>query len=326
MLRGEATGHRVSLLDYNHQGGNMKRVSVILVATASTLVLSAASWRIDRPLNSQESHLRSEVARLRAHFDSVDTELRTSNVSDLSAEQRASRTKLIGWLREYRNAGRFPQNDRFRGQFVPFFRDSRGTLCAMAYLVDRSGRGDIVDHIAKSRNNAYIRDLTDDRDLVAWLDASGLSVSEAARVQPMYGDNPCCTIVDPVVPDRVSTNYALLSMGLGGSSLGALGFNLFSPSRASGAVGLTAGVAAIIAGAAHIKDGGGNEKVAKVNVAVGSVAVIAALRTLFAYPRARAAAAVETSTRKMVSDAAIAPDVIVSPSATRFGLRVQARF
>jgi hypothetical protein len=305
----------------------MKRVSVILVATVSTLVLSAAGWRIDRPANSRESHLRSEVARLRAHFDSVDTELRTRDVSHLSLEQRASRVKLIGWLREYRNAGRFPQNDRFRGQFVPFFQDSRGTLCAMAYLIDRSGRGDVVDHIAKSRNNAYIRELTDDRELVAWLDASGLSVSEAARIQPMYGDNPCCVIADPVVPDRrVSTNYALLSMGLGGSSLGTLGFNLFSPSRTSGGAGVTAGVAAIIAGAAHIKDGGGNEKVATANVAVGSVAVIAGLRTLFAYPRARADVTTGTSKRSMVSDATIAPDVIVSSNTTRLGLRLHARF
>jgi hypothetical protein len=305
----------------------MKRVSVILVATASTLVLSAASWRIDRPLNARESHLRSEVARLRAHFDSVDTELRTRDVSHLSLEQRASRTKLIGWLREYRDAGRFPQNDRFRDRLVPFFRDSRGTLCAMAYLVDRSGRGDIVDHIAKTRNKAYIRELTDDRDLVAWLEASGLSVNEAARIQPEYNGNPCCVIADPVVSDRrVSTGYALVSMGLGGSSLGTLGFNLFSPSRASGAAGLTAGVAAIIAGAAHITDGGGNEKVAVANVAVGSVAVFAALRTLFANPSPRADVAAETSRRRMVSDAAIAPDVIISPSATRLGLRLQARF
>ena len=77
----------------------MKRVSVILVATASTLVLSAASWRIDRPLDPRESHLRREITRLRAHFDSVDIELRTKDVSHLSSEQRASRTKLIGWLR-----------------------------------------------------------------------------------------------------------------------------------------------------------------------------------------------------------------------------------
>lgn len=306
----------------------MKHVSVILVATASTLVLSAASWRIDRPLNAEESHLRSEVARLRAHFDSVDTELRMRDVSHLSVEQRASRTKLIGWLREYRDAGRFPQNDRFRNQSVPFFRDSRGTLCAMAYLVDRSGRGDIVDHIAKSRNNAYIRDLTDDRELVAWLDASGLSVAEAARIQPGYdGDGWCCTIGEPVAsdPNRVSSNYALLSVGLGGSSLGTLGFNIFSASRTSGALGLASGVATVIAGAAHLQDGPGNQRVAIANTAVGSVAIFAGLRTLFAMRSANVRPRAETASREMF-DAAIVPDVIVSPSAMRFGLRVQARF
>lgn len=306
----------------------MKHVSVILVATASTLLLSAASWRIDRPLNSRESHLRAEVARLRAHFDSVDTELRIRDVSHLSVEQRASRAKLIGWLREYRDAGRFPQNDRFVNEAVPFFRDSRGTLCAMAYLVDRSGAGDVVDHIATTRNNAYIRDLTDDRALVAWLDASGLTVSEAARIQPAYEGGPCCVVDDPIVsdPNRVSRDYALLSVGLGGSSLGTLGFNLFSPSRISGASGLTAGVATIIAGAAHINDGGAVARVAKANMAVGSVSVIAALHTLFARRTAHVRAPAETSRRDIVSSATIAPDLIVLPNATRLGLRVQARF
>lgn len=306
----------------------MKRVSVILVATASTLVLSAASWRIDRPLHARESHLRSEVARLRAHFDSVDIELRTRDVSHLSLEQRASRMKLIGWLREYRDAGRFPQNDRFRDRLVPFFRDSRGALCAMAYLVDRSGRGDIVDHIAKSRNNAYIRNLTDDREIVAWLDASGLSVGEAARIQPEYGGNPCCVIADPVVSDRnrVSTNYALLSMGLGGSSLSAIGFNLFSPSRTIGGFGLVAGAAAIIAGTARLDDGPGNRRIAIANTAVGSVAAFTGLRTLLAMRNTRVLSPTETSRRKVVTDATIAPDVIVTPNATALGLRVHARF
>ena len=64
----------------------MKRVSVILVATASTLFLSAAGRRIDPPLSTRDSHLRAEVARLRAHFDSVDTELRTRDVSHLETK------------------------------------------------------------------------------------------------------------------------------------------------------------------------------------------------------------------------------------------------
>lgn len=305
----------------------MKRVSVILVAAASTVLLSAASWRIDRPLSPRALHLRAEVARLRAHFDSVDTELRTRDVSHLSVERRANRTRLIGWLREYRDAGRFPQNDRFPGRTIPFFRDSRGTLCAMAYLVDRSGQGDIVDRIANARNNAYIGELTDDRDLVAWLDESGLSVAEAARIQPQYGDGGCCTIgPNPVDRDRLSTSYALASMGLGGSSLGTIGFNAFSPSRTSGALGLVAGVATLIAGTTFLDESAGNRKVAIANTAVGSIAALAGVRTLFAKRSARISAPPESAKRNMVSDASIAPDMIVTPSATMLGFRVHARF
>ena len=305
----------------------MKRVSVILVAAASTVLLSAASWRIDRPPGPRALHLRAEVARLRAHFDSVDTELRTRDVSHLSAEQRANRTRLIGWLREYRDAGRFPQNDRFPDQTIPFFRDSRGTLCAMAYLVDRSGGRDIVDRIANARNNAYIGELTDDRDLVTWLDKSGLSVAEAARIQPAYDGGPCCVIgPNPVDRDRVSTGYALASMGLGGSSLGTIGFNAFSPSRTSGALGLVAGVATLIAGASYLDDGPGNPKVAIANTAVGSIAALAGVRTLFAKRGARVSAPPESAKRKMVSEATIAPDMIVTPGATALGFRVHARF
>jgi hypothetical protein len=306
----------------------MKRVSVILVAGVSTLVLSAASWGVNRPLSPRASRLRAEVARLRAHFDSVDTELRSRDVSHLSVEQRAVRAKLIVWLNEYRNAGRFPQNDKFADQTVPFFRDSRGTLCAMAYLVDRSGRGDLVDKIAKARNNAYIPELTDDRELVTWLDASGLTVGEAARIQPGYDGGGCCMIGNPVAPEqnRVSTDYALVSMGLGGSSLGTIGVNLFSPSRASGGFGLVAGAAAIIAGATGLDDGPGNRKVAIANTVVGSVAALTGLHTLFAMRRAHAAAPTETAKRKMVTEATIAPDMIVTPRATMLGFRVNARF
>ena len=304
----------------------MKPVSVILVATTSTFLLSAAAWRADRPLSPHELHVRSEVVRLRAHFDSVDIELRIRPVSHLPRGQRANRAKLIAWLKEYRDAGEFPLNNEFVGQAVPFFRDSNGTLCAMAYLVDRSGRGDIVEHIAKTRNNAYIRELTDDRKLVAWLEEFGLSAAEAARIQPAYNGGPCCVIGDPVVPDnKVDGGYALLSVGLGGSSLGTLGFNLFSPSRVSGAAGLMAGAAAIIAGAAHTGDYG-DRKVARANVAVGSIAVLASLRGLFYSPRVSTHASVQASKQKLVSDAQIAPDLIVSPSETRVGLRMRARF
>jgi len=307
----------------------MKRVSVIVVAAASTLILSAAAWRSERPLSPRESHLPAEVVRLRAHFDAVDAELRTSDVSHLSAAQRASRTKLIGWLREYRDAGQFPLNDRFANEAVPFFRDTKGTLCAMAYLVDRSGRGDIVDHIARTRNNAYIRELTDDRELVAWLDKSGLSVSEAARIQPAYDGGLCCVVSDPpAVSEPVIGNktFATLSMGFGGSSLGTLGFNLFSPSRISGAAGVLAGAATILTGAVYLNDNGRYEGAAKADLAVGSIAVMAGLHALLTKGSSRERTPTQVSRAHLLSETMITPDLLVSPNASRFGLRMQARF
>jgi hypothetical protein len=324
MLEKETAGRSAPLLQANHPGGTMKRLSVILVAAGATLLLSAAALHRAPPADARELHLRAEATRLRAHFDSVDQELRARDVSRLNASQRAMRTKLIAWLRDYRNAGTFPENDRFADRAMPFFRDSHGTLCAMAYLVDRSGGGDIVDHIARTRNNAFIRELTDDPALVAWLEASGLTVDEAARIQPQYGGFP----IFVTVPDekRVSANYALLSMGVGGASLGTLGFNLFSPSRASGTVGLTAGVAAIVAGVAHLDESGGNRRVAVANTTLGSLAAIAALHALFTTRAAHVADASKESSRRLVSNATVSPDLMVLGNEPRVGLRLHARF
>ena len=69
---------------------------------------------------------------------------------------------------------------------MPFFRDGYGALCAMAYLIERSGRRDLADRVALTRNNAFIAELANDPELRVWLDSVGLSVTEAARIQPTY--------------------------------------------------------------------------------------------------------------------------------------------
>jgi hypothetical protein len=218
------------------------------------------------PSSVAPSARRLEVARLRAHFDSVDVELRQANVAHLTAAQRAARATLVGWLREYRDAGTFPQNDRFPDRSVPFFRDSYGVLCAMAYLIDRSGRGDIVEHVAATRNNGFIPELADDPELVSWLDSTGLSVGEAARIQPSYG---------PIVTedDEVSADYAITSILVSGAALTTVGLNLIDPNRSTGWAGVLAGSAGIIAGAVNLDGSGGTDKVAAANMIVGSGAV-----------------------------------------------------
>ena len=164
---------------------------VLIVASSLWGVLAVPLEARDVSNNGPEAPARRlEVARLRAHFDSVDAELRHVNELHFTQRQRRARAVLIVWLGEYRDAGQFPRNDHFPARAMPFFRDGRGALCAMAYLIQRSGRRDLVDRIALTRNNAFLFELADDPELGAWLDSVGLSVTEAARIQPSYPAEP----------------------------------------------------------------------------------------------------------------------------------------
>jgi hypothetical protein len=208
----------------------------------SVVVLVAALVSADRQhflLNDRPPTTHSEQLRLRSHFDSVDLELRRAETSALSDTQRAARRQVIAWLKDYREAGLFPRNERFADAAVPFFRDSRGTLCAMAYLVARSGRQDIVDDIARTRNNAFIHELADDRELVRWVDSVGLTLGEAARIQPTY---------QRTEDESVNIDYALASLIVSGAALSTAGLNTFAPSRTSGWFGVLTGAAAAVTG------------------------------------------------------------------------------
>jgi hypothetical protein len=87
-----------------------------------------------------------------------------------------------------RERGRFPKNRDFPGQRVPYFIDADGTRCAMAHLIECAGDSGLVARVARTRNNARVRELADDPELVAWLDRNGITLREAARIQPQYGD------------------------------------------------------------------------------------------------------------------------------------------
>jgi hypothetical protein len=258
--------------------------------------------------DSEYQHWRLEVARLRAHFDSVDAELRLPTALPLTPAQRTGRATLIGWLREYREAGSFPRNDRFPERAMPFFRDSRGMLCAMAYLIDRSGRGDLVDRVASTRNNAFIPELAGDPELRAWLDSVGLSVAEAARIQPSYDPPP-----GEPAERGVSTSYALTSILVSGSSLATLGFNAIAPSRVSGWAGVIAGTAGLIAGAVKLDEAGATDDVAGANVIAGSGALVFGLYRLL-------------TPRPSSPTVSISPVVMPTAQSPRIGLAVHTTF
>src|SRR5689334_7735975 len=90
-----------------------------------------------------------EVHRLQVRLDSVLSELSVRDVHQLSDLQRARRGAVLATLRVYRDEGQFPHNYDFPGEAVPYFVDRKtGVLCAVGYLLDASGRRDIVDHVA----------------------------------------------------------------------------------------------------------------------------------------------------------------------------------
>ena len=126
-----------------------------------------------------------ETQRLVTHFDTVIAELQSADVHTLTPTARAARLEMIATLGAYRDARRFPRNTRFV-EPTPFFIDDDGTRCAMAHLIETSGHGDFVKAVAATRNTAYIDDLASEATLLRWLDAHGLTVAEAARIQPGY--------------------------------------------------------------------------------------------------------------------------------------------
>lgn len=259
-------------------------------------------------------HAGAEVVRLRAHFDSVDVELRSRDISQLTPAQRQRRATLVQWLREYRDAGAFPTNDRFPGRLVPFFRDSRGVLCAMAYLIDRSGRSDIVDQVASTRNNAFLRELQDDSTLIAWLDENGLSISEAARIQPSYDYDPEGT--------KVSSDFALQTIAFGSGSLATTAVNLVKPTLVGEVLGVLMGGGAIVNGIAHSDQNSGTTRVANVSIVAGTIAIAGSIGGFF-LQRARAHKKTQPTAMAKLN---FAPVVVSAPNSYRLGLIASAKF
>lgn len=104
----------------------------------------------------------------------------------LSLLPALNRALLLDELRCYRLRGKFPHNHAAAHEPVPVFVDEHGTRCAVAHLLDISGQQQLVRKIARTQNYAKIHELAKHPALRAWLAAAGLTVVEAARIQPTY--------------------------------------------------------------------------------------------------------------------------------------------
>lgn len=126
-----------------------------------------------------------EQARVREHLAGAEllARRRRARLEPLPALCRAL---LLDELSRYRRRGRFPKNPDRGARPVPQFIDPHGTRCAVAHLMEISGQGELVRHIARTENAARVHALARLPELRAWLAAAGLSLDEAARIQPAY--------------------------------------------------------------------------------------------------------------------------------------------
>jgi len=99
------------------------------------------------------------------------------------AAVRVRREAIIEGLRAYRLQGTFGVNERYWGQRQPHFVDDGSRRCAVAFLLDRTGYGDVTDAVAGANNYAWVADLAEEPKFLHWLDRHGLTLAEAARIQ-----------------------------------------------------------------------------------------------------------------------------------------------
>jgi hypothetical protein len=125
-----------------------------------------------------------ERARVREHLAGAERAARRrgGRLEPLAALCRAL---LLEELGRYRRRGRFPRNPG-HARPLPQFIDAHGTRCAVAHLMDISGQGALVRQIARTENDATVHALARCHRVRAWLAAAGLSLDEAARIQPAY--------------------------------------------------------------------------------------------------------------------------------------------
>jgi hypothetical protein len=256
------------------------RSSIVLAAAVAGIAL-AGQVSADVEATTVDRHAAGhavEVQRIRMHFDSVLTELRIRDISALSSDQAQRRTGLVAVLENYRNRGVFPHNRDFPGEAIPYFIDRpTGTLCAVAHLLESTGRRDIVNAVAAMDNNVWVNELAGNREFEGWLDQNGLTLAEAARIQVPY-------VGDDIAPEpQVSAFYSRTASNavVGATAVVSL-WNAFANRNGQQGLasfaGIAAGVAAAGYGGAVMSTGDAPRSIGALSIAAGGVSGFLATR------------------------------------------------
>ena len=191
----------------------------------------------------------AERSRIQEHLARVARLMRAAPTSDLTDRQRKARDVALTWLDEYRAAGVFPHNHVDRDGPVPVFVDPHGTPCAVGYLMLRSGHDDLVEEIVSTDNLIRVGELRDDERVRAWLDKHGITLAEAALIQPWYNPSPPAPEPEPSSTYRPATVGLSLATAALASYTAMLGADRGTPWVDALAFGATLGHASLILGA-----------------------------------------------------------------------------
>jgi len=210
----------------------------------------------------------TETARIRTHLAKVERALRVRDVSTLTPAQQTARARNLDVLHGYWTAGVFPKNTDFPDARMPYFIDRSGIRCAMAYLIEQSGHGDFVARVAATNNNARIRDLKSDPELVAWLDENGLTAAEAAHIQPEYQPPP-----SPRASDGYK-NTTTAAVGLNAAALILNAAPMGLSRQTTGAVAVIAGLSGLAASGSNLGATGQRRDFGYLNAGVGALTTL----------------------------------------------------
>jgi len=143
------------------------------------------------PRSWYEAHVNlaePERERIQKHLAEAEADMRSNPPAGLNSTQMKNRLALLDSLREYRLRGEFPKNLDFPDRLIPYFIDAAGVPCAMGQLIIASGHASLAEDVRATMNNAYVPEIAAaDPRLAAWGAEHGITLEEAARVQPGYG-------------------------------------------------------------------------------------------------------------------------------------------
>lgn len=192
----------------------------------------------------------NEQLRIQAHLYYVETLLRNSSATHLTATQQKNRLSILNLLHHYADAGIFPTNKDYPGERKPCFIDAEGNICAVGYLIEQTKGRTVAEEINKTHQYDYLLNMNE-AVIENWANEYGLTLNECAMIQPTYGGIPNY----PVTNAEIKTGYGISSgVAIGGN----VAVNIFNLSKGKSSktlacIGLFTGTTQLVLGITNIK-------------------------------------------------------------------------